>query len=114
MYLSDPRPNLYLAELFLLEKKYDQKRLILEQTEQKHWLRKIEELKIRKSTLGEKINLSLIDEKSFPEDPIIKSNYYRLYSSFIEQAEDTKMADSFLEKAILNPNNLVILMFNIS
>ena len=103
-YLTDPRPNLYQAEIFLSEKKYGLNKLLLEQADQTHWLHKVEEL-IRKSTLGEKIDFSLIDEKSFPEDPIIKSNFYRLYSRFYEQAKDTKMADNFIEKAIFfNPN----------
>jgi hypothetical protein len=99
-YLDDPRPSLYLAELYLLDKNFEQNRLLLEQADQSHWLHKLEVL-VRKSVLGEKEDPSLIDEKSFPEDSLkIKSNFYRIYTRFLEQVNDISSADSFIEKAI--------------
>lgn len=103
-YLNDPRPILYLAELHLLEKNYDQNKLIIEQVDQTHWLQKLEAL-IRKSSLGEAIDISLIDENLFPEDSRIRSNFYRLYAGFFERSGDFKRSDNFIEKAIyLNPD----------
>ena len=84
-YLDDPRPDLYMAELFLLEKNYEQNKFILDQTDQSHWLSKLETL-VRKSNLREEIDVSLIDVNSFPEIPKIKSNFYRIYAGQIEQS----------------------------
>lgn len=100
----DPRAKLYLAELFLFDKDYDTNKLILEETDSTYWLNKLEVL-VRRSNLNEDIDLSLIDEKSFPEDIRIKSSFYRLYAGFYNKAGDIVRADSFIEKAIhLNPD----------
>ena len=105
-YPHDPRPKLYLAELFLLDKDYDKNKLILEESDNKHWLTKLEVL-VRKSTLNEDIDTSLIDEKSFPIDTRIKSSFYRLYAGFYNKVGDLGRANSFIEKAIhLNPDRV--------
>lgn len=103
-YPEDPRPILYLAEIFLLGKDFSQNQLLLDKASKEHWLHQIEVL-VRKFTLGEDIDITLIDEQAFPKNPQIKSNYYRLYSLFIERLGDINKADSFIEKAIhLNPH----------
>lgn len=106
-FLDDPRPKLYLAELFLFDKDYEKNKLLLEQSNNSHWLSRLEEL-VRKSNLNEEIDFSLIDEKSFPEGMRIKSSFYRLYAGFYNKAGDIVKADSFIEKALhLNPDRLI-------
>ena len=104
-YPNDPRPSLYLAELYLLDKDYEQNKLLLEQTDHSYWLHKLEVL-VRKKNLGEKIDPNTIDEKSFPNDSeIIKSNFYRIYSQCYEEFNDIRRADNFIENAIhLHPD----------
>lgn len=105
--LDDPRPKLYLAELFLFDKDYDKNKSILEQPNNSHWLGKLEEL-VRKSHLNEEIDFSLIDEKMFPDNTRIKSSFYCLYAGFYNKAGDVVQADSFIENAIqLNPDRLI-------
>lgn len=103
-YLNDPRPKLYLAEIYLRTKEFKQNKLLLEETDHNHWLHKLEEL-VRTSNLNENIDILLIDEESFSDNPRIKSSFYRLYTGFYEKAGDTEKAYSFIEKAIhLNQN----------
>jgi hypothetical protein len=106
-YPEDPRPTLYFAEIVLFEKDFNKNLELLESVQKEHWLYPIEIL-VRKSTLLEDLDIHLVDEKSFPDESKIKSNYYRLYASFLEKQNDIKRADSFIEKAIhLNPDRFL-------
>lgn len=101
-YPEDSRALLYLAEIFLNDKKYDKNLEYLQKASEidnDFWLLKVEQL-IRKKHLGEKIDVEGIDEKKFSSDPKIKSNFYRLYALFFEEEDDQINADSFIEKAI--------------
>jgi len=104
---DDPRSFLYLAEIYLLAKDYKKNKELLEKAKSidcDYWLLKLEEL-VRKIHLEDRINVENINEKSFPDDPRTKANFYRLYAHFLEDSGDKAKADSFIEKAInLNPN----------
>ena len=107
---NDSRALLYLAEIYLNNKDYDKNKELLKQAEEideNYWLLKLEQL-VRDNHLSKKIDKKNIDEKTFPNDQVIKSNFYRLYAPFYEASKDQKNADSFIEKAIhSNPNGLV-------
>ena len=106
-YPNDPRPFLYLAEIWLNfnDQKENEAQLIkAEAIEKDHWLLLLEKL-IRSYFTDEKIDLSQVDEKKFPDDKKIKANFYRIYAGHYEEAGDSVKADSFIEKAIkLNPD----------
>ena len=106
-YPDDPRTFLYLAEIYLNDKDFNKNKELLEKAEKidnDYWLLKLEKL-VRKNHLGEKIDIANIDEQEFPNEPRIKSNFYRLYAFFIEESGNELKADSFIEKAIhLNPD----------
>lgn len=106
-YPKDPRAFLYLAEIYLNEENISKNKEFLEKAKKidsNYWLLKLEWL-VRKSHLGEKIDVENIDEKTFPDDSKIKSNFYRLFALFYENSGDPTNADSFIEKSIsLNPN----------
>ena len=109
-YPADPRAPLYLAEICLMTEDFEKNKEYLKKAEQidgKYWLLELEKL-IRNIRLGNQIDISKINEQSFPQEPRIKSNYFRLYSLLIEQAGDQTKADSFVEKAIyLNPDKFI-------
>jgi len=99
---KDPRAFLYLAEICLNDKDFGKNLELLQKAEgidKDFWLIQLEQL-VRKNHLGEKIDLENIDEKNFPCDPKIKSNFYRLYALFFEDENRQIKADSFIEKAI--------------
>lgn len=104
---KDPHSFLYLAEIYLNDKNFSKNQKYLEQAEiidNNYWLLKLEQL-IRESHLGKKIDTKNIDEKAFPNDSKVKSNFYRLFALFYEDSGDQANADSFIEKAIhLNPD----------
>lgn len=106
-YPKDPRPLLYLAEICLSENDFDTNNNFLEKAEtidSNFWLLKLEKL-LRKQNLGERIDISTVDEKTFPDDPKIKANFYRLYGLVFENSGDQTTANSFIGKAIhLNPD----------
>lgn len=98
----DPRPLLYLAEIYINDKDNDKNDELLKKSEEidsEFWLLKLEQL-VRKLNLGEKIDTKNIDEQTFPDDPKIKSSFYRLYALAFDGAGDQVSADSFIEKAI--------------
>lgn len=109
LFPADPRSYAYLAEYYLCVGKLEDNEKYLQKAEKidaNHWLVRLERL-IRNYKLGKKIDLNNIDEGNFPEDPKIKSNYYRIYSGFLENNNYPIKADSFIEKAILlNPNKV--------
>lgn len=104
---KDPRSFLYLAEIYLNDKNFSKNRKYLEKAEiidNNYWLLKLEQL-VRESRLGKKIDTKNINEKAFPNDSKVKSNFYRLFALFYEDSGDQTNADSFIEKAIhLNPD----------
>jgi len=101
-YPNDPRAFLYLAEIYLNDKDFNKNKELIEKTEKidnDYWLLKLEKL-VRKNHLVEKIDTANIDEQEFPDEPRIRSNFYRLYALFFETSGDQTNADSFIEKAI--------------
>ena len=106
---DDPRAFLCLAEIYLNDEDLTNNQKLLnkaEEIQKDHWLLTLEKI-IRKIRLSEKFDTSLINESEFPDDPKIKSNFYRLYSIVLERAGEKIRADSFIEKAIhLNPNRV--------
>ena len=108
---DDPRSFLYLAEIYLYNEDFTKNaELIAHATkiDGDHWQLKIEEL-VRKKHLGEKIDLTNIDESTFPESPRLRVSYYRLYAEFLNDSGDKIRTESFIEKAIhLNPDRFSI------
>lgn len=106
-YPNDPRALLYLAEICIHNEDFEKNKELLVKAEgidQNHWLLHVEKL-IRDMQLGNEIDPATIDEQTFPDDPRIKSIYYRLYSQVIEKSGDPVRADSFMERAIYyNPD----------
>ena len=53
------------------------------------------------------MDIATIDEKNFPSDFRIKSNYYRFYAGALQIEKDFPKAESFIERAIsLNPDRV--------
>lgn len=106
-YPDDPRPFLYLAEIWLNLDELKKNKAMLkkaEAIEKGHWLLSLEKL-IRSYFTDEKVDLNQVDEKSFPNDKRLKANFYRIYAGHYEESGDSVKADSFLEKANkLNPD----------
>lgn len=107
-YPTDPRPLLYLAEIYLNDKNFDKNKELLEKAKELNpdcEFLKLEEL-VRKNHLGEKIDLINIDTEMFSTKKV-KANFYRLYALAFEVSGDEVKADSYIEKAIhLNPDRL--------
>lgn len=106
-YPNDPRALLYLAEIYTHNEDFEKNEELLlkaEDIDPNHWLLPVEKL-IRGIQLGNEIDPATIDEQTFPDDPRIKSIYYRLYSQVFERLGDPVKADSFIERAIYyNPD----------
>lgn len=104
---DDPRPLLYLAEIYLSENNLNKNLVLLDRAEKidnKHWLLRLQQI-VRKLHLKDKFDLKNVNEKEFPEEPVIKANFYRLYAITFEMSGDQTKADSFIKKAIqLNPD----------
>lgn len=101
-YPEDPRPLLYLAEIYLNDKDWDINRDLLEKAEKidrDHWLLKLEHL-VRKLALGEKIDTKNVYEKAFTDNAKIKASFYRLYALIFEDSGDQTNADRYIENAI--------------
>ena len=108
-YPGEPRSFLYLAEIHLNNEDFEENERLLKQAEgidSGHWLLRLEKLG-REYRLDNQIDVAKIDERNFPKDPRVKSNFYRLYSLFLEQSGDQIRADSFIERAIhFNPDRI--------
>ena len=106
MYPHDPRALLYLSEIYLSQFENDKNKELIEKAQEidsDFWLVKLEKL-IRKNDLKEEIDISNIDENSFPVDHHKKSIYYRVYSSILKESGNQSRVESFIEKAIyFNP-----------
>ena len=106
-YPQDPRPLLYIAEICLSNNNFNENNALLEKAEKidsNFWLLKLQHI-LRKQNLGGSVDIRDVDEKTFPGDPKIKANYYRLYGLLLENSGDKTNADSFLAKSIhLNPD----------
>ncbi len=109
-YPEDTRPLFHLAEICLSEKDFDKNNEFLEKAgkiDSEFWLLKLEQI-LRKQNLGEKVDISNVDENAFPDDPKIKASFYRLYGLLLENSGDQTNADRFLGKAIhLNPDRFI-------
>jgi len=108
-YPNDPRAFLYLAEIHLNNEDFEKNEEHLKEAERidsNHWLLALEKL-VREYRLGNKIDVTEIDENSFPTNPRLKSNFYRLYAVFLHRAGNQARAESFIERAIsLNPEKI--------
>jgi hypothetical protein len=108
-YPNNPQPFLYLAELYLNIDDFEKNLEYLEKAENidaNFWLLIMDKL-LRLYRLNENIDVSKVDENEFPDDPKIKSVYYRIYALFFELSGDQIKADSFIERAIqFNPNKI--------
>ena len=108
-YPNDPQAILYLAEIYLDKEDFEKNEELLikaEKIDSSYWLLELEKL-IRDFRLSRQIDVEEIDEQTFPNDPRIKSNFYRLYSLFLVRERDHSRAESFIERAIyLNPENI--------
>lgn len=109
-YPNDPRAFLYLAEMHLNNEEFEKNEELLKQAQKidsSHWLLALEKL-IREYRQGNQINVTNINEQSFPSDPRVKSNFYRLYALFLQRAGEQTRAESFIERAIyLNPDKII-------
>lgn len=106
-YPTEPRPFLYLAEIYLHFGDYDRNTELLKNAEEingDYWLLKLQRL-VRDVHLGNKFDNARIDEEKIPTEPIIKSNFFRLYAVLALQDNELPRAESFVERAIqLNPD----------
>lgn len=108
-YPNDPRPFLYLAELYLNAEDFAKNEELLRKAEEldsQHWLLQLEKV-FRDSWLKKKIDPADIDETAFPADPKTKANFYTFYAViFIDQKAFTR-AESFIERALhFNPDRI--------
>lgn len=100
-YPEDIRIALYLAEIYLNTERFDENQKTLEEVckiDSSNWFYWLQ-LLIRDYKMNNKIDLSDINEQSFPENPKHKSDYYRLYALFLGQSGDFTKAKSFIEIA---------------
>jgi tetratricopeptide (TPR) repeat protein len=108
-YQNDPRPLLHLAEIYFAAENYGKANDLLQEAEKiddNHWLLRLIKL-LRDLRLGIEIDVTSIDERSFPTDPEEKSSFYRLYATILLRQGDLIRAESFIERAIhLNPDRL--------
>lgn len=106
---SNPWAYLYLAEYYLNIGDLENNEKLLKKVEEidcDNWLLVLEKL-IREMRLNNHPDLSTIDEDTFPTNPRVKSNYYRLYAVVLHDAGELERASSFIERAIaLNPNRI--------
>jgi tetratricopeptide (TPR) repeat protein len=109
IYPSDPRSLLYLAELQFSLKKPDKNQEFLKKAEKidpTFWLLNIEKL-LRDIKLDNPIDVSSINENTFPDDKRDKSICYRMYALCYEKNGIHEKADQFIEKAIqANPDRV--------
>lgn len=108
-YPRDVRAPLYLAEMYAITGDYINNKRVLDEVkviDSSHWLYSLEIL-VRKSYLKETISINEIDTNAFPNDPKIKSDYYRLYGSLLMKSMDFANAGIFIERALyFNPEKL--------
>lgn len=107
---DDPRPLLYLAEIYLNDKEPEKNAELLKKAERINsdfWLLHLEKI-IRAMHLDEAIDTHNIDEKNFPEDPKERASFYRVYAIAFDKSGDQVKADEFLERAArLTPDRYV-------
>lgn len=108
-YPRDIRILLNLAELNQQNDNFDESDKLLleaETIDTNDWLLKLEKL-VRDFRRGYRIESERIDEQTFPEEPRMRANFYRLGALALERLGDESKASSFIERAInLNPNRI--------
>ncbi|OGS08035.1 MAG: hypothetical protein A2270_03040 [Elusimicrobia bacterium RIFOXYA12_FULL_51_18] len=108
-YPNSPEAFLYLAAIYLQSENLETNLELLKQAESispDYWFLTIQKL-LRALRLDEKIDISQIDEQSFPDDFRAKSTFYRIYSIFLTHAGNTENALRFINTAIsLNPERI--------
>jgi len=104
---DSPQPFLYLAEIYRNNGEFEINQKLIDKAEKvdnSHWQLMLEKL-VRDIQLGNKIDTSNIDEKFFPENQRIRSNYYRIYSIILAQSGRYSDATKFIHTAIhLSPD----------
>lgn len=106
IYPKKPEAFLYLADNYLRVNEIEKNEEYLKKAEdldKTHWLLLFEKL-LRKHFFEERIDITEINERVLPNDNIIKSNLYRIYSLLLN---DITYNDNikFIEQAIsFNPN----------
>jgi len=101
-YPTDPRPFLYLAEAYLNFGNYDRNAELLRKAEEINgdfWLLKLQRL-VRDQRLENKVDISRIDEEKLPNEPRIRSSFFRVYAMLALQDKDPPRAESFIARAI--------------
>jgi lipopolysaccharide biosynthesis regulator YciM len=106
-YPEDLRAPLYLAEIYLNNDDFEKNGDLLAQAERispDYWLLHLEKL-IREIRLGNEIATATVDERTFPEEPRARSEFYRIYAVQLARVGDLPRAESFIERALqFNPN----------
>lgn len=104
---EDPRPLLYLGEIFLNEKEVKKNNDLIHRAESinpNNWLLHLMKL-IRDIRLNKRLEKESLEEIKFPKEKRIKSDFYRLFSLVYEKLGEEILADKYIERAIqLNPN----------
>ncbi len=110
-YPQDPRAPLYLAEIYLNDEDFEKNGELLAQAERispDFWLLRLQRL-IREIRLGNEIDPSTVDENTFPDEPRVRANFYRINAGLLVRAGDITRAESFIERALqLNPDRFAI------
>jgi hypothetical protein len=101
-YPDDPRPLLFLAEIYLHEKDFNKNMELLQKAENinnNHWMLILEKL-IRMLNCGEKIVKSELEKLIIPDDPRIQEKFYRVFALIYEGLGEKEAADSYIERAL--------------
>jgi len=116
-YPSNPQAYLYLASIYLQQENPEKNLELLKKAEAinpDYWFLTIQKL-LRALRLNEQVNVSQINEQTFPEEFRAKSTFYRIYSIFLAQSGDTEKALKFITKAIsINPERITNYIAKIS
>ncbi len=108
-YPKDPRAFLYLAEYYFGQNAFDENDRYLklaEAVDANNWQLRLIRL-FQSLHLKSKIDISKIDETTFPKEARVKSCYYRVHSLLLEHGGDHERAISFIERAVsLNPRSI--------
>ncbi len=106
---NDPRPKLFLAELYLDIEQLDKNKEILEEVEKScrdDWNLKIQQL-VRSVKLNEKIDSATVNVSKLPTNRRLKSLFYQLHAINFFNIGNQRKAIAFVEKAIyFNRNKL--------
>lgn len=101
-YPNDPRALINLAVLYLNQKQDGKYRELIDKAQKidpTYWSLLLEQF-LRKVITCENEEIINMDVETFPDDPLLKSNYYRILSIQYQIFSDYDNADKFIMKAI--------------